>query len=122
MAEVFVDFTHSIPGPDGRRYCARACGTETEGGQWQGWVEFVPLDGGAVIRSGRETTQPNRQDTLYWATGLTLVYLQGALARALKPLGSPRRPRLTDPAFDGPAADIAPKRRHLVSFLRRPGQ
>jgi hypothetical protein len=36
------------------------------------------------VRSPRETTQPNRADTEYWATGLTPVYLDGALARALK--------------------------------------
>ena len=40
------------------------------------------------MRSGRrrETTQPNRTDTLYWATGLTPIYLEGALQRALHPM------------------------------------
>jgi hypothetical protein len=52
-------------------------------GGWQGWLEFVPLAGGAPVRSQRETTQPNRVDTEYWATGLTRVYLEGALTRAL---------------------------------------
>ena len=33
----------------------------------------------------RETTQPNRTDAEYWATGLTRVYLEGALDRALNP-------------------------------------
>jgi hypothetical protein len=53
------------------------------GGGWQGWLDFVPLTGGAPVRSQRETTQPNRVDTEYWATGLTPVYLEGALMRAL---------------------------------------
>jgi hypothetical protein len=50
---------------------------------WRGWIEFVSTDDGAVVASGRETTQPNRQDTVYWATGLTAVYLEGAFDRAL---------------------------------------
>jgi hypothetical protein len=54
------------------------------GGTWQGWLEFVPRGGGAAIRSPRETTQPNRIDVIYWATGLSDVYLQGALKRALE--------------------------------------
>ena len=35
------------------------------------------------VQSPRETTQPNLTDLNYWATGLTPVYLEGALARAL---------------------------------------
>jgi len=72
--------------------------------RWQGWIEFIPVDGGAALRSARETTQPNRVDTAYWATGLTPVYLEGALDRALTPVSrsipSPPHP----PLFDGPAA------------------
>jgi hypothetical protein len=61
---------------------------------WEGWVEFIPLDGKPAIRSGRETTQPNRIDTQYWATGLGTVYLEGALQRALKPLAMHTPPHL----------------------------
>lgn len=84
MAEVFVEYSDTVT-KDGRAFMARACGAEMDGTLWQGWIEFVPLDGGPVIRSGRETTQPNRVDTAYWATGLTPVYLEGALDRALNP-------------------------------------
>src|SRR5437868_3242068 len=73
-------------------------------GKWQGWIEFIPLGAGEPIRSARETTQPNREDTKYWATGLTPVYLQGALVRTLRrPLGPVARPQ-APPHFDGPAA------------------
>src|SRR4051812_7545863 len=81
---------------------ARACGGEMPDGMWQGWVEFTPEDG-EPVRSTRETTQPNRQDTEYWATGLTHVFLEGSLQRALK---EPLR-RLVQaaarPHFDRPA-------------------
>jgi hypothetical protein len=87
---------------DGIRYRAQACGSEMADGKWQGWIEFIPLDHSAPIRSGRETTQPNRTDAVYWATGLTNVYLQGALQRALNPLV--RRVAAADvPAFAEPA-------------------
>jgi hypothetical protein len=106
VAEVLVEFTEPVVAKDGATYVARACGTETDRGMWQGWIEFVPMDGGPTIRSGRETTQPNRQDTAYWATGLTSVYLEGALARASNPLvRSAPRPD-PEPAFDAPAPDI----------------
>jgi hypothetical protein len=73
------------------------------GGLWQGWVEFQPIEGGPAVRSPRETTQPNRTDTAYWATGLSAVYLEGALRRALNRPVVGYTERGT-PAFDEPAA------------------
>jgi hypothetical protein len=108
MAEVLVEFTDPVDGEDGTRYIARACGSEAGNGLWQGWIEFIPTTGGEVLRSGRETTQPNRQDAMYWATGLTAVYLEGALTRALRPLErAPIEPNPV-PAFDGPAPEPLP--------------
>lgn len=83
MAETLLRYQQAVRGPGGTLYEARACGSEMAGGTWQGWIEFVPLDGGEPVRSGRETTQPNRVDTAYWATGVSPVYLEGALKRAL---------------------------------------
>ncbi|HVL67850.1 MAG TPA: hypothetical protein VM364_11355 [Vicinamibacterales bacterium] len=104
MAEVFVTYGDHVTGPDGRTYAVRACGAEMEDGRWQGWLEFDPLDGGAPLRSARETTQPNRTDTAYWATGLTPVYLEGSLERTLKPApAAAHQPSSAPPAFDGPA-------------------
>ena len=47
-----------------------------------GYAEILMND---AVRSGRETTQPNLTDLEYWAQGLTPVYLEGALRRALEP-------------------------------------
>jgi hypothetical protein len=108
VAEVFLEFPDLVLGDDGRRYLARACGASMPNGQWQGWIEFIPLRGdGIVLRSRRETTQPNRQDTEYWATGLTPVYLKGALHRALTPLPPRVLPPEFKPAYDGPAPYFA---------------
>ena len=107
MAEVLVEYSDVVTSPDGTSYTARACGSEMPDGKWQGWLEFLAIEDGEPIRSGRETTQPNRTDTEYWATGLTPVYLEGALVRALKPLVRPPAREVPAPAFDGPAPNIA---------------
>jgi hypothetical protein len=105
MAEVLVEFTDPVEAEDGTRYIARACGGSADNGLWQGWIEFIPTTGGEVLRSGRETTQPNRQDAMYWATGLTAVYLEGALDRALRPLErAPIEPN-PQPVYGGPAPE-----------------
>lgn len=86
MAEVLAQFADPLSTTDGTRYIAQACGAPNEHGLWEGWIEFVPVHGGTPLRSARETTQPNKADAEYWATGLTGVYLEGALNRALNPL------------------------------------
>jgi len=89
--------------PDGRIFTPQACGRVREDGLWEGWLEFVPHDGSTVLRSQRETTQPNLADLEYWATGLTPVYLQGALDRTLTPPpASVARPPMAS-AYDEPA-------------------
>lgn len=105
MAELLTEFETSVRDENGREFIARACGRECADGHWEGWLEFVPLDGGIVIRSARETTQPNRVDTEYWATGLTSIYLEGALRRALQPVQVVERVVDLQPAYDTPAPD-----------------
>lgn len=108
MAETLLQFPRPIAAPDGTLYEARVCGSPMAVNMWQGWIEFVPLDGGAPIRSRRETTQPNRTDTEYWATGLTDVYLEGALQRALEPPVSVPTPPPQPSLFARPAASTVP--------------
>jgi len=104
VAEVLVEFSEPVTAEDGRVFMAQACGAEMPGGLWQGWIEFVPVGGGDPLRSTRATTQPNRQDTVYWATGLTQVYLEGALQRTLRPQGRATAADHGSVAFfDGPA-------------------
>ena len=89
---------------NGQQYRARACGRQVSGNTWEGWLEFVPADGGPVILSSRETTQPNLTDLEYWATGLTPVYLEGALERSVSRAVRSVAPPVEPPAYDGPAA------------------
>src|SRR5690242_10477098 len=83
MAEILAALPDVLAADNGQTYTAQAVGAETPLGQWEAWIEFIPLAGGPAATSPRETTQPNRVAAVYWATGLTTVYLEGALARAL---------------------------------------
>ena len=105
MAEVLVQFTERVVSDDGTAYVARACGSAMADGLWQGWIEFLPVGVGEAVRSGRETTQPTHDDVIYWATGLTAVYLEGALDRALKPAVRVPEPVIPPPVFDTPAGE-----------------
>lgn len=84
MAELFLEYRRLIVTGEGRAYRAHACGAEARDGtdRWHGWLEFVPLDGVSPLCTARETTQPNRTCTQYWASGLTPTYLEGAFRRA----------------------------------------
>jgi len=84
MAEVLVRFTELVAADDGRSYLPQACGEIADDGLWEGWIEFVSPSGKAM-RTPRETEQPNRGALIYWAEGLTVAYLEGALDRALAP-------------------------------------
>lgn len=105
MAEVLARFSQQIR--DGATaFFAQACGAPMSDGRWAGWIEFIPIGGGEPLRSPRETTQPNRTDAEYWATGLSAVYLEGALHRAQRPLVRKKVERAR-PMFSKPAPDVA---------------
>lgn len=109
MAEVLLQFQEPVSVSGGTFYTARVCGRAAPDGGWEGWLEFVPGDGSPagsrILRSQRETRQPDREALVYWATGLTQVYLEGSLARTLDPPRPPRPAVHVEPAYDGPAPD-----------------
>lgn len=85
MAEVLVSF--DIPVADNFGvYRARAVGRQGDDGMWDGWLEFINDDRAEVLVTAKESRQPEREHLVYWATGLTHVYLEGALRRARYPL------------------------------------
>ncbi|HUG39943.1 MAG TPA: hypothetical protein VMM12_05645 [Longimicrobiales bacterium] len=93
MAEELLEFENTVEDQDGRSWVAVVMGAEREDDKWIGWIRFDPRnDGGTPLVTDRETTQPNRDDLAYWATGLTYFYLEGALARARR-----RRERKSTP-------------------------
>ena len=82
MAELIQTYAEVVRDSRGEEYVAQAYGEAREDGTWEGWIEFLPAGGGGARRTGRETTQPDRQALAYWASGLEPVYLDGAFARA----------------------------------------
>ena len=84
MAESIERYAALVRDDNGVNYTVEAVGETTATGLWQAWLEFHPDQVGAkVLRTGRETTQPNRRALEYWATGLEPIYLEGAFTRAL---------------------------------------
>lgn len=83
MAKIVADFKEPVVGPDGVAFRAKACGLPKGPGNWQGWIEFNPLNGAPTFRSPYETLQPSSHGLEQWAGGLTPRYLESALDRAL---------------------------------------
>ena len=79
MAEVLRSFDEQIRHTSGTYY-PRVVGRYAEDKMWEGWLEFVPVDGGKVVVSAVESRQPERNHLEYWAQGLT-AGLCGGLAR-----------------------------------------
>jgi hypothetical protein len=93
MAKILVKFDEPIAARSGKTYFAQAVGQPIDGRLWEGWLEFLGVEDALdSFATDRETTQPNRKDTEYWAQGLTRVYLEGALDRAIA-LAEPHRRR-----------------------------
>lgn len=108
MAKVLSSFRQPLETVAGTRYHVRACGRQRSDGLWEGWIEFDPDGRSAALRTRRETTQPTLAALEYWASGLTTVYLEGALARAVDAQTGAEAPAAVDtPAYDAPAPDRA---------------
>lgn len=103
MAEVLVAYTVPVKRA-GVLYWPKALTRLAPDGLWEGWLEFT-RDDSEVIRTSRETAQPRRDEVLYWATGLSTAYLEGAVERALRP--KPVRPLPAPRTF----VDSAPRPR-----------
>lgn len=87
---------------DGRWYQPRAYGDPQPDGTWNGWVIFFPVGRGiAIAPPSPETTQRTEAALAVWATELTTLHLEGALARALGLLDQPQIiARLSDAEYE----------------------
>lgn len=75
---VMADLVHEFAKPI-NQFKVRAF-AEKRGNVWIGWLEF--RGAGKTLKTGEETSQPNKEAVAYWATGLEPVFLEGALKRA----------------------------------------
>lgn len=84
MLDLIHRFASPLRDPEGRVYTVEAHGRPASTGLWEGWIEFVGVGRGIVLRTATETRQPSRRGLVYWASGLQRTYLEGALARAMR--------------------------------------
>jgi hypothetical protein len=83
MAELIHECETKVEDAGGVIYSAAVHGEGRADGTWVGWIEFRPASGDApVLRTGQETSQPDRGALAYWASGLEPVYIDGAFSRA----------------------------------------
>jgi hypothetical protein len=81
------EYRNQVQTREGVSYTIRAYGQLRSDGNWEGWLEFQPRNNPRpALKTGRETTQPDRSALAYWASGLEPVYLEGALERAIRAL------------------------------------
>jgi hypothetical protein len=83
--EVLMSYEAPVLAPDGTAYHAYARGRErSDDHLWEAWIEFAPIVNtqAEAVATPRETTQPSHEAAEYWATGLSHVFLEGALVRA----------------------------------------
>lgn len=74
-------YEDSVSDGNGHYFKAQVHGGQDAQGRWVGWLVFVPDDGSTPRRTKSETTQATRDALLFWATGLEMTYLEGALGR-----------------------------------------
>jgi hypothetical protein len=68
----------------------RAYADSQPDGRWDGWIVFFPLSGSVAIAPPEpDTTQSTMEALAAWAAGVTSVYLEDALARALRTADTP---------------------------------
>ena len=122
MAEVLVEFDTRIVGTDGTSWAACACGKLAADGLWDGWIELSSGDPSVKpLCTGRETRQVNRADLRHWAQGLTELYLEAALRRAMAQRNAepaqaaPGSAHFDSPATHQPATPASPGPRALVN-------
>lgn len=84
MDRLLQEFEQPIRDRDGLVYRVYLYGRSRPGDTWQGWLVFERGSDQQRLSTPVETTQPNAEAVLYWATGLTDAYVDGALERAKK--------------------------------------
>jgi hypothetical protein len=83
MTELIADLPYRVIDTTGNEYYVAVSAEQLAGGQWEAWLEYVPLDDSDALLTHTETTQPTRADVLRWAETLSETYVQGAFVRAV---------------------------------------
>jgi len=109
MSEVIADLAYRLRDAEGREFLVSVAAAQRLAGNWEGWLEFVPLDGTGPLITPIETTQSNRAALQHWAEALEATYVQGAFRRAVAASGEDHESRLAAravPFEPGPLNDV----------------
>lgn len=106
MSEVIADLPYRVVDTHGHEFYVNVAGEQRIDGEWEGWLEFVPLDESDVLLTTTETTQSSRSALEHWADTLTETYVQGAFPRAIAATTEATRSRVIARRFD-PADAVA---------------
>ena len=90
MDTLFQQFERPMQDAGGDTFLVFVQGRSRPQDTWEGWLVFERQRDARRFSTPVETTQPDAQAVLYWASGLTNVYLEGALERALSVTIAPR--------------------------------
>jgi len=90
MDTLFQQFERPMTDGTGSTYLVFVQGRSRPHDTWEGWLVFERQRDARRFSTPVETTQPDAQAILYWATGLSDTYLEGALERALAVSIAPR--------------------------------
>src|SRR5918999_211331 len=97
-------------------------GHQAGDGTWEGWLEFaLANDAASLLVTDVESRQQTHRQLLRWASGLTLVFAEGALHRAHPTLAfeAAQRPSPDRPATDHERTDLRRRLRDLIAALDR---
>ena len=98
MERLLQEFDQLVTSADGVTYRAYVYGRSRPSDTWQGWLVFERVSDARRFPTDVETTQSSAEGILYWATGLTNAYFDGALKRATQRSADPE-PIVSPPAL-----------------------
>lgn len=113
MERLLQQYEHRVVDGSGETYDVFLYGRSRPQDTWQGWLVFERASDRARFATDVETTQPNVEAILYWGSGLSAAYFDGALARAQKPAQAPA------PVTVVPPATLAQIEREVLAFFTR---
>jgi hypothetical protein len=94
MAELIADLPFRVMDTEGREFYVSVVGEARADGEWEGWLEYAPLDDAELLLTRTETTQSNRAALQRWAEALTDTYVEGAFSRAVAAASDALRTRV----------------------------
>jgi hypothetical protein len=108
--ELIADLPYRVIDANGVEYYAGVAAEQRADGQWEAWLEYVPVDDTDALLTHTETTQPTHADVVRWADTLSETYVQGAFVRAVAATSDSRlvsrRVDLAVAAADIPTAEL----------------